>query len=108
MLRLGSQEIALAQLRKLSTDFDGLRKTIEGEYEKAQETLAGHIKVSRHLPFGTESAPYVFDVPESGYYRLMGFFGPHAQGKASYQIVRITKAKAPKFRDSPKAVQCQW
>ena len=65
-------------------------------------------KVSRHLPFGTESAPYVFDVPESGYYRLIGFFGPHAQGKASYQIVRITKVKAQKFRDSPQAAQCQW
>ena len=65
-------------------------------------------KVSRHLPFGTGSAPYVFEVPESGYYRLIGFFGPYAQGKASYQIVRITKAKAPTFRDSPQAIQCQW
>ncbi len=65
-------------------------------------------KVSRHLPFGTESAPFVFEVPESGYYRLIGFFGPHAQGKASYQIVRISKAKAQKFRNSPQAPQCQW
>ncbi len=70
--------------------------------------VAAKDKVSLHLPFGTESAPYVFEVPESGYYRLIGFFGPHAQGKASYQIVRITKAKVSKFRDSPQAVQCQW
>ena len=70
--------------------------------------VAAKDKVSRHLPFGTGSAPYVFEVPESGYYRLIGFFGPHAQGKASYQIVRITKSKAPMFRDSPQAAQCQW
>lgn len=90
---------------------EGPRKGMPGG-RRSQVRIEGPVgakdKVSRHLPFGTESAPYVFDVPESGYYRLIGFFGPHAQGKASYQIVRITKAKAQKFRDSPQAAQCQW
>ncbi len=90
---------------------DGQRKGGAGG-RRSQVRIEGPVgakdKVSRHLPFGTESAPYVFDVPESGYYRLIGFFGPHAQGKSSYQIVRINKVKAQKFRDSPHAIQCQW
>lgn len=62
----------------------------------------------RQLPYGTEQSPYVFEVPETGRYRLTCFLGRYATGKASYQVLRVTKFNAQRFKSSPQARQCQW
>ncbi len=70
--------------------------------------ILGPDKTEQVLPFGTEKAPFVFEIPTAGRYRLTGFLGEHAQGKVSYQVVRVTKFNAKKFKDSPLARQCQF
>jgi len=70
--------------------------------------ILGPDKTEQVLPFGTEKAPFVFEIPTAGRYRLTGFLGEHAQGKVSYQVIRVTKFNAQQFKDSPLARQCQW
>ncbi len=60
------------------------------------------------VPAGTEQTPFVFEVPASGRYRLVCFLGNRAQGRASFQVLRVTKFNVQKFRESPLAKQCQW
>lgn len=60
------------------------------------------------LPLDTEHGPYVFEVPATGRYRLICFLGSRAQGKAAFQVLRVTKSNAQKFKDSPLSKQCQW
>ncbi len=70
--------------------------------------ILGPDKTEKVIPAGTEEAPFVFEVPSAGRYRLTGFLGEHAQGKASYQVIRVTKFNVQKFKDSPLAKQCQF
>ena len=65
-------------------------------------------KITRQLPYGTERSPYVFEVPESGRYSLIGFLDRYAEGKASYQVWRVTKFNSQTFRSSPLSKRCQW
>ena len=60
------------------------------------------------VPAGTEQTPFVFEVPASGRYRLVCFLGNRAEGRATFQVLKVTKFNALKFRESPQAKQCQW
>ena len=77
-------------------------------FVKVEGPSGSRTKISRFLPYDTAKSPYVFEVPESGRYRLIGFLGEHADGKVSYQVLRVTKFNSQSFRASAQAKQCQW
>ena len=77
-------------------------------FVKVEGPTGSRTKISRQLPYGTAKSPYVFEVPESGRYRLIGYLSSSGDGKVSYQVLRVTKFNSQTFRSSSQAKRCQW